>query len=330
MTAKPPVTVIPAISRVDRAAGRLVRDSDRKRRDTSRRRATRSDAEAHEALISRLTDIHKVAPKRVDWARIEAEGAVAPAIARDATSAAARRKLADYRPSLMDNLMGLEREKRRELMDKVIEAAKVDAELWARAKAEADVHNRLLTLAADVKALKLEAIGGALQIRGALSPLRDLVEGLSLHEPAPGRLVARVDLLEFDSLPDETCLAGPTGVTWISMTNVQRAELQLANACSLALRVATEVLQVAPAPAVEVVARLCRPGGMTEQDLQPVLHVKFPLAALAKVQLRKADASPTVAAFGARVAWTPARGLAAIDIDALGLAGLHVKPAQAA
>lgn len=330
MTAKPPVTVIPALSRVDRAAGRLVRDSDRKRRDASRRRATRADVEAHEALIVRLTEIHKVTPTRVDWSLIEAEGPVAPAIARDATSAAARKKLADYRPTLMDNLLGVEREKRRELMEKVIEATKVDAELWARAKAEADIHNRLLALAPDVRALKLEAIGGALAIRGALAPLKDLVEGVTLHEPTPGRIVARVDLVEFDALPDEACLAGPTSAAWIGMSAAERAELQLANACSLSLRVAVEILQVAPAEAVEVVARLCRTGGLVESDLHPVLHVKIPLAALVKLQLRKVDAAPTVAAFGARVAWTPARGLSPIDLEALGLGGLQAKPAQAA
>lgn len=330
MAADPTVTVIPALSRVDRATGRLVRDSDRKRRDVSRSRVTKADVQAHEALIARLTEIHKITPQRVDWAQIEADGPVAPAIARDATSAAARKKLADYRPSLMDSLLGVEREKRRELMEKVIEAAKVDAALWAQAKAEADTHNSLLALAPDVRAMKLEAIAGVLKIQGLVANLRDLVEGLTLHQPSPGRIVARVDLLEYDALPDESCLAGAANATWIAMTPAERAQLQLTNACSLALRLATEVLQAAPLQAAEVVARLCRAGGLADTDLLPVLHVKIPLAALAKLQLRKLDAAPTVAAFGPRVAWTPERGLSPIDIDSLDLAALQPKPAQAA
>ncbi|MEW5684491.1 MAG: hypothetical protein AB1942_06205 [Pseudomonadota bacterium] len=330
MTAKPPVTVIPALSRVDRAAGRLVRDSDRKRRDTSRRRPSRADVEAHETLILRLTEIHKIPPRRIDWARIEAEGPVAPAIARDATSAAARRKLTDYRPSLVDSLMGLERDKRRELTEKVVEAAKVDAALWAKAKAEADVHNRMLALAPDVRAGKLEAIAGALKIQGLATVLKDLVEGLTLHEPSPGRIVARLDLPEYDALPDESCLAGATSATWVGLSDTERAQLQLTNACALALRVAAEILQIASLDAVEVVARLCRAGGLAETDLHPVLYVKVPLAAFAKLQLRKLDAAPTVAAFGARVAWTPVQGLAPIDLGALGLGALQPRPAQAA
>ncbi|PZQ63858.1 MAG: hypothetical protein DI570_07485 [Phenylobacterium zucineum] len=307
-----------------------MRDSDRKRRDTSRRRPTRADVEAHEASILRLTEIHKTTSRRIDWARIEAEGPVAPAIARDATSAAARRKLTDYRPSLMDSLMGLERDKRRELTEKVVEAAKIDSALWTKAKAEADTHNRLLALAPEVRAGKPEAIGGVLKIQGMVAAVRDMVEGLTLHEPTPGRIVARVDLLEYDALPDESCLTGATSAAWVGMSDADRARLQLTNACSLVLRVAVEVLHVAPLEAVEVVARMCRAGGLAETDLHPVLHVKVPLAALAKLQLRKLDAAPTIAAFGARVAWTPADGLAPIDVSALGLGGLQPKPAQAA
>lgn len=330
MTGKPPATVIAPISRVDRATSRVVRESDRKSRPTSRRRPSRAEVEAHQALILRLTEIHKVTPKRVDWERIEAEGPVAPAIARDAVSAAARKKLAEYRPSLMDTLMGVEREKRRELTEKVIEAARADAELWAKAKAEADAHNRLLALAADVRALKVEAVAGVLKVRGLPDALKDIVEGLTLHAPTPQRLVARVDLLEFDALPDENCLSGATTATWVEMSPAERAELQLANACSVALRVAVEMLQVVTVEAVEVVARVCRPAGLAEVDMQAVLHAKVPMAALAKLQLRKLDAAPTVAALGARVAWTPARGLAPIDLEELGLGALRPPAAKAA
>ena len=330
MTGSPPATVIASMSRVDRATGRLTRDSDRKLRAAKRRRATRGDVEAQQRLLERLTEIHKVTPKRVDWDRILAEGPVVPAIARDAMSAAARRKLAEYRPSLMDSLLGVEREKRRELTEKVIEAAKADAELWARAKAEADTHNLLLALAPDVRALKVEAIAGVLKVQGLALTLKDVAEGLTIHQPTPERLVARVDLLEFDALPDETCLSGATSATWIEMSPAERADLQLANACSVVLRVAVEVLQVVAVDAVEVVARVCRPGGLAEADMQPVLHVKVPTAVLAKLQLRKLDAAPAAAVLGARMAWTPGHGFAPIDIDQLGLGSLRPPSAQAA
>lgn len=311
MTVQGSTPIVAAMSRVDRVAGRGIRERDRKRRDAGRRRPSRAEAEAYEALIERLTKIHQVAFERIDWAKIEAEGPVVPTVARDAISAAARRTLANYQPSLFDNLLGREREKRRELTEKVVSAAKADAELYARAKAQADAHNRTLALAADVRALKPEAIAGVLKANGAAATLKEVVEGFRLH--ADGRrLIGEVDLIEFDALPDEACKSDGG---YAPISEAERFQLQLANACSVVLRAALELLQVAPVEAVEVVARLCRPGGLAETDLNPVLHVRVTAAALAKLQLRKLEATPLVAELAAHIDWTPVRGLGVIKID---------------
>lgn len=323
MTARSLALVIAPLSRVDRAAGRMIRDGERKERAAERRRATRVEAVAHETRIARLTKAHHVEFSRVDWAEIEAEGPVVPMVARDAVSAEARRKLASYRPSIIDALLGLEQQKRRALNDKVVAAAKADAELYAKAKAIADRHNGLLALAAGVRALKVEAVAGALKVNDAAAALKDVVEGFSLHLEGDRRLVAQVDLIEFDALPDEACTAGAGSPAHRPISDADRHELQLANAASVALRVAVEVLQVAPVDVVEVVARLCRPGGLTEADMDPVLYVKVPAAPLARMQLAKLEAAPTLAALAARVDWTSTRGFAPIEIDDLGLGALR-------
>lgn len=314
MTVQGSAPIVAAMSRVDRVAGRGIRERDRKRRDAGRRRPSRTEAEAYEALIERLTKIHQVAFQRIDWAKMLADGPVVPNVARDAVSAAARRTLANYQPSLFDNLLGREREKRRELTEKVVSAAKADAELYARAKAEADAHNRTLALAPDVGALKPEAIAGVLKANGAAATLKEVVEGFRLHADGGGRLIGEVDLIEFDALPDEACKS-EGGLAYAPVTEVERNQLQLANACSVVLRAALELLQVAPVEAVEIVARVCRPSGLAETDMVPVLHVKVTAAALAKLQLRKLEATPLVAELAAHIDWTPARGLAPIRID---------------
>ena len=132
MTIKEPASIIPQLNRVDRAAGRMIRERERKNRATQRRRATRQQAEAYEARIETLTQIHRVAFQRIDWTAIVEQGPVAPSVARDAVSSAARRKLAEYRPSLMDTLLGLEQQKRRELTEQVVEAGRAVIELFAR------------------------------------------------------------------------------------------------------------------------------------------------------------------------------------------------------
>ena len=209
---------------------------------------------------------------------------------------------------MADTLFGREQERRRELTAKVIESAKADAELYARAKAEADAHNRKLALAAEVRALNPDAIAGVLKASGVEKALKESIEAFSLR--AEGRrLIAQIDLIEFDAFPDEECKAGPSGFTWSELAASDRSQLQLTNACSVALRAA-----------VEVVARVCRPGGVADADFDPVLYVKVPTLALAKANLKKMEAPSVVAALGARLDWTAARGLAPIELDDLGLA----------
>jgi hypothetical protein len=319
MSPRPPAQILAPMSRVDRVTARSLRDSERRKRTGERRRASKADAEAWQTLLVRLTEAHHVTFKRIDWAEIEALGPVVPSVPRDAVSSVARRKLQDYRPSLADNLLGRERDRRRELMDKVIEAVKADAELYARAKAEADAHNRKLALANEVRTLNPDAIAGVLKANGLPKALKDVVEAFSLRTEG-ARLVAQVDLIELDALPEEECRAGAAGFVWTALTDADRAQLQLSNACSAVLRVAVEVLQAAPVETVEVVARLCRPNGSAETDFDTVLPVKVHAMAIAKAHLKKMEATTVISALGARFDWTPVRGLGAIDLDDIGLA----------
>jgi hypothetical protein len=319
MTSKDPASIIPQLNRVDRATGRTMRERERKARGLQRRRPSRAQADAYEARIQALTQIHRVDFKRIDWTAIVEQGLVAPSVARDAVSSVARRKLAEYRPSLMDTLLGLEQQKRRELTEKVIEAGRADIEVYARAKAAADTQNRLLKLAPDVAALSPAAIAGVLHANGGAAALVDVVEGLKLFVVGPNRLVAQLDLLEFDALPDEACTVGAAGPAYALIPPAEQLELQLTHVCSVTLRVAVELLQVAPVETVEVLARVCRPGGLAESDMEPVLRVKVPAAAIAKLKLKTLEPTPVVTALGPRIDWKPTCGFTPINADDLGL-----------
>ncbi len=325
MTSQGPAQIIAAMSRIDRVAGRGIRERDRRLRAAERRRPGRREVETYDALIQRLSKVHQVEFERIDWDRLEAEGPVVPTVARDAVSAVARQKLANYRPSLIDAMLGLEREKRRALMEKVVEAAKAAAELYARAKSQADSHNRMLALAPDVRELKIEAIAGVLKANGAAAVLKDVVEGFRLYSEGKSRLIGQIDLWEYDALPDEAC----TSAGYAPLSDADRCELHLANACAAALRAATEILQAAHTPSVEIMARVCRPGGLAEADMHPVLHVKVSVEALRKLQLTKVDAPQAVAALGAQIDWNSARGFVPIRVDDPALARLTAPRAAA-
>lgn len=326
MNGAAPATIIAPMSRVDRAAERLIRERERKARRDQRRRPSKADAEKHDALMDRLTKVHQVDFEPIDWDEVVETGPLAPAVARDAVSALARKKLAHYRPSLMDSLLGRESDVRRMLTAKVLEAGKADEALYSQAKALAEEHNRLLRLAPDVRAMKPDAIATALRGRDGVRALKGAVEGLALGVSG-ARVVVRIDLLEFDALPDEACKTTAVGAAYTALSETERCELQLANASAVSLRAAVEVLEVTGVETVEVLARLCRPRGLTEAEMDPVLYLKIPRAALKKLDLKKLDAAPTAAAFAARIDWAARRGLAPIKVDDLGLASVGLKAA---
>jgi hypothetical protein len=316
MSAQGSPQVFGPLSRIDRVTARGTRERDRKLRETERRRASRAEADAHEALVASLTLAHQAPFAPVDWARIEADGPVVPTVARDAISAVARQELANYRPSLWDALLGRERERRRNLTDKVIAASKADAELYALAKGQADAHNRILRLADEVRALKPDAIAGVLKANGAGAALKPICEGFRILCEGRQRVVGQLDLWEFDALPDERCTAADG---YVALTDDQRCQLQLDNACAVALRAAKELLQVVSLDGVEIIVRVCRAGGLMETDMLPVLHLTLPRHAATKLPFGKLDAVQAVAALGGHIDWTSARGLAPITIVDPGL-----------
>lgn len=305
--------VISAKSRVDRVTDRALREAQRKTPTPGHRRPSRSDVDAYKVRIAALTEAHRIEFEPIDWDEIVECGPVAPDISRDSESAAAKRALMEYRPSVMDNLLGREQERRRELMLKVGEAAKADTKRYAHAKAFTERHNRLLALAPEVRALKLHAIANALKANDIVQALGDVLEGLSLTAQGPGRIVAVVDLPDFVSLPDKKCGLGPTGPSYTEASMADRCQMQLTCAAALILRVAAEVLQVAPINTVEVVARLCRHDDPDGADLQTVAHVEISLAAMKEQQLTDADPAQILTGLGARLDWSDARGLAPIE-----------------
>jgi hypothetical protein len=316
-------TILPTMNRIDRATKRALRDRERKERATARRPSGPNVAAAYEALFERLTRAHCIAYERLDWNEIATRGLVEPAVRRHELEQKARRALANYRPGLIDSLFGLGQERRRALAEKVLEAAKKDAELYAQAKRNAEVHNLDVNLAPAVLALDMEA----LKAHAPTAVLAAVLEGFAVAMPSPGRLVAYVDALEFDALPDEAVEIGETGRSvYRALTFAARQEIHLANVCAVSLRIAAETLAAVPVDMVEVVVRCFLPDGRGEVEQYPILYAKVPHVALKAMDLRRLDPVATITALGARIDWEIARGFAPIRIDDLNLTSKSPKP----
>jgi hypothetical protein len=326
-------TIIPTMNRIDRATKRAMRERERK--DRAAQRAKKPEvsgdfAARQDALIERLTRAHCVKYERKDWNEIARRGLVEAAPRSNAKEMAARKALTHYEPGVIDSLFGLGKDRRRELAERVLSAHKADSAAYEKAKKAAEVHNTDVNAAAGVLALDLNAIEVSLKANIDREVIGQSLEGFAVLQAAPTRFIVFIDALEFDAMPDETCVMQPNGVAVyapVPMANLH--ELHLSNICWISLRVGADVLASLGVDAIEVVARchLRRPDGR-ETDQHPVLYVKLPHAALSRMDLRKLEPVSTVTALGGRLDWDVARGFAPIGIDDLKLYAAPPRPQQ--
>jgi len=321
-TSDSPRTILATPGRIERATQRASRAKAREQRQTrARPEPTAETLAVYETKIQQLTRLHCADYKRLDWHDIAGRGLVEPALPANAKELVARKALAAYRPGFFDSLLGMGADRRRRLAERVLEAAKADALIYAEAKRNADRHNLDVTLAASILALEPEAVEKALGAHLPMGELKPALEGLSLSFPGAGRLVIYLDALELDVLPDESCAMlenGKGGYVPTSASALQ--ELHVSNICSAILRVGLETLTTLPIEAVEVVARCYLPSPRTgEFEQHPVIYVKLPYEAVQRMDIRRLEPTSAVTALGGRIDWDSTRGFAPIQIHDLKL-----------
>lgn len=322
-----PRTIAATMTWIERTTNRATRDRARKERVTAKRGTSPELAARYEALFEQLTRAHCVRYQRINWPEIAESGLVEPAVKADALERKARRALANYNPGVIDSLFGLGAERRRTLAEKVLAAAKKDAELFAKAKRNAQVHNLDVQLAAGVVALDFASIEAALQTHFPADDLRPALEGVAIDMSPSGKLVVHVDMLELDALPDESVGLGEGGrAVHALITPTARHEFHLANVCSAILRVAVEVMSVVPIESIEVLGRCVPATAKGPADPQPIMYVRISHQALSAMDLRRMEPVSTVTAMGGRINWDIGRGFAPIQIEDLALAAPRQPP----
>jgi hypothetical protein len=317
-------TIIPTMNRIDRATKRAMRERERKYRAAQRAKKPEVSADfatKQDALVERLTRAHCVKYERKDWNEIARRGLVEAAPRSNAKEMAARKALARYEPGVIDSLFGLGKDRRRELAERVLSAHKADTAVHETAKKAAEAHNTDVNAAAGVLALDINAIEVTLKANIDRAAIGPALEGFALMQAAPGRFIVFIDGLDFDAMPDETCVMQASGVAaYAPLPAPNIHELHLSNICSISLRVGVDVLSSLGVDTLEVVTR-CHLPSATSRDTEqhPVLYVKLPHVALSRMDLRKLEPVSTVTALGGRLDWDTTRGFAPIGIDDLKL-----------
>ncbi len=307
------------MTRIERATKRASRDQGRKERVGAKRGTAPELAARYEALLEQLTRAHCVKYQRKNWPEIATSCLVEPTVEAHALERKARRALANYNPGILDALFGMGADRRRALGEKVLAAAKKDAELYAKAKRNAEMHNLDVQLAPGVMALDFGSIGAALEAHLPADELRPILEGVAIDMSPSGKLVVHVDVLELDALPDESVGLSEAGRSVHALLPpTLRHEMHLANVCSAILRVAVEVMSVTPIESIEVLGRCVAPSAEVA-DPEPILYVRVSHKALSAMDLRRLEPVSTITALGGRISWDLQHGFAAIAIDDLEL-----------
>ncbi len=318
-----------------RGVTRTMRAIDRQAKQAERQRVARQnvlakqamlDASAqaaaeYDAVIDALTAAHRVGFARRDWLT----DATAPLLdvpeRSSAEEQAAEDALATYEPGWFVRSFGLTERRRAALAAAIDHARARDDADHAERQGAVEAANARIRFAQRVTERDRDAVLEALETHSALGRLPFSVEAAELLFTGDGRIVAVIDGLDLEDMPDETVTLLQSGKASIkAMASGKRLELHRDALCSAAIRVAIEILAALPLDEIEVVLLtdiLDRGSGHIAGE--PVLYLRVTAQALQAVNLTRAEALALVERLGGHMAWNKRDGFRAINLGAFGV-----------
>jgi hypothetical protein len=307
-----------------RAARDLVREQrQQEKRDRAREVAVQkllaaNEAEQFSTYLERLVGLHKDCEPNCDWKEILAAAAPASPIRAFERANAARKALADYRPSIVDAMFGKARRQRDVLERAIREAEAEDARAHEAALAShaADVAaiNAEKSLAARVLRRDASSYALALETAGALTELKDFGTTLVVSS-AEADAVAVSGAMDDDVVPrEETKLTAGGKLSTKELPNGRYWTLFQDHLASAALRLAGEVLAVFPISRVVVNLggrHLNTQTGHLESVTLLAVHVTRD--GLSRINLSQVDPSDSMRNFPHRMKFKSTTGLSPVE-----------------
>jgi hypothetical protein len=273
-------------------------------------------ARQYDLLIQSLTCSHRIQSRRIDWLTTATEPLPAPperySVAEDKAAAA----LSSYRPSWFAKTFGFEKGQRAKLSGAIDAGRRADEDDFSARVSASEKRKLEIEFAQRLVALDHGAVAQAVNERTSLGDLPFCIEGLDLLFTESQRIIAVVDGLDLEDMPEESITllqSGKASMKGLSKSKV--LELHRENICSSALRVAMELLQTLPVEEVEIVMHsdiLDRGSGHIRG--KPVLYLRVAAQALSTVNLDRAEASPLVDRLGGHLDWSSREGLREINL----------------
>ena len=271
-------------------------------------------ASQYDALIDQLVHQHRTAFSSIDWQGIAARDLVALPSPRSDAEDKARSDLASYRPGWFERTFGGEKKQIRLKEAAIHKAIVVDRAQSDALLVQARKENSEIELARRLQAGDQSAIVEVINSRSKLGDLPFCLEALDLFFSADGELVAKVDGLDLEDMPDQSVTLLQSGKLSVKqLTPAKVHELHRANISSSAIRIGIELLRVVPVAAVTVVMETEILDAATGHiEAKPVLSLKLARQVLNTMALERTEAPAVVERLGAEMNWSPRKGFAAI------------------
>lgn len=274
-------------------------------------------ADEYARLIETLTGAHRINFQRRDWHTTASAPRVADPIRSSTQEDAARLELDRYRPSWFAKAFGLARWRRAKLSAAIEAARRHDKSTFNRQLKEAADRNDEIDYAQRLVACDPTTVVGALGRFSQLGELPFSIEGIDVVFVEGGRIVAMIDGLDLEDMPDRSVTLLQSGKASIKDLPRSRVlELHRDNICSAAVRAALEFLQTLPIETIEVVVQsdlLDRGSGHI--GAEPVLYLRTTAQALAAVNLQRADATALVERLGGHFDWSRREGFRSMRLE---------------
>jgi hypothetical protein len=313
--------------RTMRAMDRAAKQAERQRiaRQNALHRAAMLDAAAqsvaeYDEMVEALTGAHRVSFRKRDWLTAATAPDEDNPRRRDDEEQAARARLDGYVPGFLDKLLRRGDKVMATLADGIDAARRRDDDAHERAVKAVAARNAQIATARKVVERDPDALIAALEEHSDLGRLPFSVEGIDTTF-LEGRVIAVVDGLDLDDMPDESVTLLKSGkASFKALAAGKRLEMHRDAICSAALRVAMEFLSTLPLDEVEVLMLTDILDIATGHiDAAPVLHVRVVEQALRAVNLGRTDAHALIERLGGHMSWSPRGGLRAINADAFGI-----------
>jgi hypothetical protein len=268
-------------------------------------------------MVEAIVGSHRGPLQRRDWLKTATTPELASAEYSDRLERRAQRELEDYVPGWFAKTFGLEKRKREALEEAILQARSADEKEFDQRRLQVERENAAIRFAQRVVVLDHAAIVEVLDEHTQLGNLPFSVEGIDVLFTDDNRIIAVVDGLDLDDMPDQSVTLLQSGKASIKALPKSRVlDLHRLNICSSALRVALEFLNALPLDAVEVVMQsdiLDRATGHIEST--PVVYVRVAAQALTSVNLQRADADALVDRLGGHYEFNKRDGFRPLNLD---------------